>query len=717
MTSPFDTNAQPVSQRSGSFQTTQAAPVDTTNRFTKLLNSVSKYVGAGVTEHMQKRSAELQAQGSIDIAAGNVKIADLQENEFTTEAYQRGAQVMAAKGTAADAITKYHDSLNDEEVQRMNPEQMKVHLQELVAGLSGDTGTGDDEVDQMVMQQVAAQVPELLAKHTELHRKRVEEDSYLEGHNYTDKGLRQITAQVNNGSITEEQAKDLKLDVYNSAMEYMFTEDQKKALLSHSLVTTLEARDFDTYDVLYKEIDKLGGLHPKQLEAVNRAYDSMTKDVKAAATFADTVAVAELNMNAQDLAYNKQDFYNNVKEAQESGLITHKKAVSLLEQRINEEAADAKITTAADSFLNSGTGRISMLAPEDQQVALNRSFELLSTRLEGQYSGEALEAVTNAAWTQHLVHNSDVVHKQTAKRFQDSIHEVTSSTNFSDDAKNDFITMYEMSKLDKRFLANYVPDKQMQADIINYGDKMQLSPDDLQNMIQRDRLADSRPSLTQEQSAELNTLVQEYHAELENRDSKFWSTSFGARDPDNIAAAGAINELSAVAQLNLRSGLYRNPEKAFEAAQVELAKGTQQILGYTIPTGNRSLQSRMLLTDVEPDEAIARHTDRFLSEKGLKDGEKRFLSFDTLNDTVSIIKRHTDGFTEIVNTTSFIAIGKWAEDNKSTWEQVDSDYELGLLRDEQAKQKQARAAAEANLAGFKRTREEHAEAATWRPFD
>ncbi len=679
-TNPFDTNVQPVQQSAGSFRVQEEAPVQT-QTFEPLISSFNKYIGAEVDQKMQERATELETQGAIDISFNNAKIEDLKNNEFTTEAYARGMRAMGAKTAVSSTVTDYYNSLSDPEIQRMTPEDMQGHLQDLAKSAGN---SGDAEMDRMVLSQLANQIPELAAKHTELHRKRLEDDGYQEGHSYVTQGYQQVAAQVNQGVITEEEATGFKTEVFDSAMEYMYTTDQKRALLSHSLVTALNSKDLDTYEELNKRIGSLGGLRPKQEIAVQRAYNSLQSEISKNKTFTDTVRMAELSINASNINYSTEEFYADLEAAQRDGVISYTKAASLIEKRVEAEIQDAKITKAGNKLMDGNSALLDTLSGPDQQTALNRSYGAIGDRLEYLgYSGDELELNHQLAWMQLLGSNPTVVHAPTAKRYSDSVNSVFGGQDFSEDAKNDVIALYELSKTNPRFLANYVTDSTMRQNILNYGGRMQLSADNLSKLIQRDKQASSQPTLTKEQGIEIEKLLQEYRVDYEGR------TSFGFFEsaPDRLAASYSLNEIQRVATANLRSGVYVNAEAAFDAARIELEENTVDILGHSVPQGSVPISKRMGVTDVTPEQAIFNWSNHLSNEMVLPDGHTRFLNFDSVNGTVGIIEVSDEGQYTAVVTKTFGEIGEWQNTKGREIASAEEDYQEYLLTTEEGKAK------------------------------
>lgn len=704
-TNPFDTNVQPVQQSAGSFRVQEEAPVQT-QTFEPLISSFNKYIGAEVDQKMQERATELETQGAIDISFNNAKIEDLKNNEFTTEAYARGMRAMGAKTSVSSTVTDYYKSLEDPEIQRMTPEDMQEHLQDLAKSAGN---SGDAEMDRMVLSQLANQIPDLAAKHTELHRKRLEDDGYQEGTSYVSQGYAQLAQQVNQGVLTDEESTTAKVDVFDSAMEYMYTEDQKRALLAHSLTTALDTQDFDTYEELNKRISSLGGLLPKQRIAVQRSYNAANEAMQKNKTFADTVMVATLSVQSEQVGGDLAQFYKDVEEGQASGVLTHRQAVTLVENRIKAESDDNAITTASGSLLEGNSGAIHNLTSAQQQTALDRSYGLLKERITSTgATGVEAELLLKNGWLGLLKANPDVVHKQTALRYANSVDDVFSGTEFSEESKQDVIALYELSKQDPRFLASYVKDQGMRANIVNYGGRMQLSADELSKLVQRDRQARSRPEITKEQAIEIDKNVQNYMTEYEGRESfGFWESA-----PDRIASAYSLDELRRITTANLRSGVYINGEAAFNAARIELEENTVDILGHSVQQGNVPIAKRMGLTEGTAEKAIAMWSDNLSNEMVLPEGDKRFLNFDSVNGTVGIIELSKEGKYTAVATRTFGQIGDWYNTKGKLLTEVAEQYDIDKLRREEAKAKSEAQAKYDAAHSYKGSYEEHKQRAT-----
>jgi hypothetical protein len=666
---PFDTNTRANLQRAGSFQTS-SAPTPRANKYQPLIDSVNRVAQDEGMRLATQSADDLMAHGAAQIASNDAQISDLKSNKHTTQAQIRGAQVMTAKRETSNVVTKFHEALEDPEMQRMSSSDMTSYIHKLIA----DTNTGDIAVDNMIKGQLGTQAGSLADRHMKVHRARVEDDVYREGYALVNSGIRQISA-------TQDLDNDTRISmiksVYSDANEYMLTEDQQRALLSATLVTSLETGNTDAYNSLKPNVDRLGGLSEAQTNRVNQAHAQAERRIASQTSFDDVVAIAELEQSVNNM--NDMDFYDNVKDAHESGLITPTRSEKLIKARQEAQFRETTLVQAGADLINGNSVRAEMLSSDDQQAALAKGYLQLQETLIGRgLEGEALQSAMQGAWTSILISNPNLVEQQTSDRLSASASTIQSGQ-FTDDDVNNLRLAYEFHKNNPALLAGYVKTKDAQATILNYGKLSHLSADSLMNMVQKDRRATAQPNLTPAQSGEINTLTTEYRAELEGRESGWLPWNWGAQDPDNIAAAGYIDLVNDLAARNLRSGMYVDADASFEAAKVEAQTGTEQVLGYTVPTGQISISNR-LLTSINPEFAINKYVESIAPKEKLAKGEKIFLDFDTTERaTLSIIKRHADGFTETLNTTSLLEIGRYAEDNKSGWDEAIAEFERDRL--------------------------------------
>lgn len=228
MANPFNENASAISQASGSFKATPTAPVQATNRFQPLIDSMLRATGAKVQGNAQANAELAAQQGSIDIASGEIAIADIQSSKHTTAAYRKGAAVAAEQFETTKALNGFYDVLATDDGRSMDPATFDASYKELMSNVN----TGDSSLDNVIRNNIVNNYKDISEFHTKQHRDWAEEDNYAKNTARGQEGLKFVDNMFKNGEFVESDYPEMINDVLINLDRSMPTADSKRAMFS-----------------------------------------------------------------------------------------------------------------------------------------------------------------------------------------------------------------------------------------------------------------------------------------------------------------------------------------------------------------------------------------------------------------------------------------------------------------------------------------------------
>jgi hypothetical protein len=185
-----------------------------------------------------------------------------------------------------------------------------------------------------------------------------------------------------------------------------------------------------------------------------------------------------------------------------------------------------------------------------------------------------------------------------------SKHMAVLRTGVSDPNTNSvMLQMYDMAKHNPAVLNNMSEDDQ--ALLMDIGDRLQISPESISEIITtRARVDKAVIPKTKLQTWETDLTTMAFNKRQDITETTWSWLPFTSYRADGIEQQDQMAAVKSMAMDVLRTGKTDNVKTAWAMGQARFDKGSSEILGVKVPTGNRSMASRLGIDSTYPADIV-----------------------------------------------------------------------------------------------------------------
>jgi hypothetical protein len=548
------------------------------------------------------------------------------DSVWTAPAIKRGIQSVRTQTAALEFSDAVRVLQNVDKTEGGFSGLSSVEAARKVNGMIDQQKFDDPTMQKMFNEHAQADSKKFLAGHQERYLKTVADEQVNASVEYMYAFSGSVAEQysdalASNPNATQaERAKLLNdrdvayIDTFNDTMSVLPTNDQRNKFAVNTISDMIvNPATHDAGMSVYQSIldDPQVTLTPESHNTIKRSQSAYANQKVQADAFTSATRKAEYESSSKDYGVSRDTYMNRLQADSQQfgwGQDTIARYIKQFDETQVLAVDAAGVLSQAMSSGNAGDS-YQALSPRGKEVyqdmyndqmkaavdtqARNLGIAVGTPEYDGLYT---LAKLTNATLNPSM--------KDTGLINDLSKHMAVLRTGVSDPNTNSvMLQMYDMAKHNPAVLNNMSEDDQ--ALLMDIGDRLQISPESISEIITtRARVDKAVIPKTKLQTWETDLTTMAFNKRQDITETTWSWLPFTSYRADGIEQQDQMAAVKSMAMDVLRTGKTDNVNTAWAMGQARFDKGSSEILGVKVPTGNRSMASRLGIDSTYPADVV-----------------------------------------------------------------------------------------------------------------